>query len=219
MTPSSSSSSSPSGGGGAAHPLKRLQRRRAVWLFVALELLGFAATFAITQTVAAVGFPVFILLLIPARATLLPRWFTPAELAVLDAPTAGPLTMESVGGSYGGSSGDDGDGDDGGSGSGSGSGGEPYFPSGPLQQSGGGVLEGRYGPSGSGDESGDGPGFRAKGGLSRKSEEELAELGESRAGVTRRRGSAVGRSEGDAVEMLRLGVNRRSGGQTARGGA
>lgn len=69
-----------------------------------LELVGFGATFAITQTVAAVGFPVFILALIPARAVLLPRWLSAEELAVLDGPTASPFTMESVGGSYGGSS-------------------------------------------------------------------------------------------------------------------
>ncbi|RYO94451.1 hypothetical protein DL766_008924 [Monosporascus sp. MC13-8B] len=88
------------------HPLLQIRRRGALWAFVAVELLGFGATFAITQTVAAVGFPVFILALIPVRALLLPRWFTPQELAALDAPTASPFTMESVGGSYGGSAGD-----------------------------------------------------------------------------------------------------------------
>ncbi len=84
------------------HPLLQLRHRRAaVWAFVAVELAGFGATFAITQTVAAVGFPVFILALIPARALVLPRWFTAQELGVLDAPTASPFTMENVGGSYG----------------------------------------------------------------------------------------------------------------------
>ncbi|KAK4242288.1 HCO3 transporter family-domain-containing protein [Achaetomium macrosporum] len=96
------------------HPLrarKGVVRRGAVWLFVLVELVGFGATFAITQTVAAVGFPVFILLLIPVRAMLLPKWLTPEELAVLDEPTASPFTMESVGGSFGGPgrSGDGGD--------------------------------------------------------------------------------------------------------------
>lgn len=90
----------PAGPGDAA--LARLPRRAAVWAFVGLELLGFAVTFAITQTVAAVGFPVFIFLLIPARALLLPRWFTPQELATLDAPVASDFTMQSVGGTYGG---------------------------------------------------------------------------------------------------------------------
>lgn len=86
-----------------AHPLRNPRvRRSAVWLFVIVELIGFGATFAITQTVAAVGFPVFIFLLIPIRALLLPKWLTPEELAVLDAPTASPFTMESVGGTFGG---------------------------------------------------------------------------------------------------------------------
>jgi hypothetical protein len=82
-----------------SHPLRQIRRRRALWLFVGIQLLVFAATFAITQTLAAVAFPVFIILLIPARATLLPKWFDAHELALLDGPTAGPLALKSVGGS------------------------------------------------------------------------------------------------------------------------
>ncbi|KAK2739137.1 hypothetical protein FQN55_009542 [Onygenales sp. PD_40] len=89
-----------------SNPLKRIERRGAVWAFVAIELLGFGATFAITQTIAAIGFPVFILILIPVRSFVLPRYFTAEELAALDAPTASPFTMESVGGVYGGGNGD-----------------------------------------------------------------------------------------------------------------
>ncbi|KAL5357863.1 HCO3 transporter family-domain-containing protein [Aspergillus floccosus] len=85
----------------ASNPLKRVKRRVAVWAFVILELIGFGGTFAITQTIAAIGFPVIILLLIPVRAFLMPHWFTPEELAALDAPTASPFTMESVGGAHG----------------------------------------------------------------------------------------------------------------------
>ncbi|KAH0556230.1 hypothetical protein GP486_005840 [Trichoglossum hirsutum] len=85
----------------ASDPLKRVERRAAVWVFLGIELLGFGATFAITQTIAAVGFPVFILLLIPVRTFLLPKYFTGEELSILDAPTASPFTMESVGGNYG----------------------------------------------------------------------------------------------------------------------
>ena len=48
----------------ASDPLKRIQRQQAVWYFVALELIGFGATFAITQTIAAIGFPIIILLLV-----------------------------------------------------------------------------------------------------------------------------------------------------------
>lgn len=85
----------------ASNPLKRLKRRSAVWAFVILELIGFGATFAITQTIAAIGFPVIILFLVPIRAFLLPRYFTQEELSILDAATASPFTMESVGGTYG----------------------------------------------------------------------------------------------------------------------
>ncbi|KAL4773818.1 HCO3 transporter family-domain-containing protein [Aspergillus nidulans var. acristatus] len=82
-------------------PLKGLERRRAIWVFVILELIGFGGTFAITQTIAAIGFPVIILFLIPVRSFLLPRWFTQEELSALDGPAASPFTMESVGGVYG----------------------------------------------------------------------------------------------------------------------
>lgn len=84
-----------------SNPLKRLERRLAIWVFVILELIGFGGTFAITQTIAAIGFPVIILFLIPVRAFLFPLWFTPEELSTLDAPTASPFTMESVGGTHG----------------------------------------------------------------------------------------------------------------------
>lgn len=82
--------------------LYRIKRRSAIWIFVGIEILGFAATFAITQTIAAVGFPVFIIALIPIRALLLPKFLRPEELAVLDAPTASPFTMEGIGGAWGG---------------------------------------------------------------------------------------------------------------------
>ena len=84
-----------------SEPLKRIERRAAIWAFVALELVGFGATFALTQTIAAIGFPIIILLLVPVRTFLMPKWFLAEELAVLDAPTASPFTMESVGGVYG----------------------------------------------------------------------------------------------------------------------
>lgn len=38
----------------SGEPLRRC-RKGAVWAFVALELLGFGVTFAITQTIAAIG--------------------------------------------------------------------------------------------------------------------------------------------------------------------
>lgn len=85
----------------ASEPLKRIRRRLAVWVFVAIQLIGFGATFAITQTIAAVGFPIIIFLLVPVRTFLLPKWFTTEELRILDAPTASPFTMISVGGNFG----------------------------------------------------------------------------------------------------------------------
>jgi hypothetical protein len=84
-----------------SEPLKRIKRRLAIWAFVAIQLIGFGATFAITQTIAAVGFPIIILLLIPFRTWVLPRWFLDEELRILDAPTASPFTMISVGGNFG----------------------------------------------------------------------------------------------------------------------
>lgn len=85
----------------ATDPLARIERRLAIWVFVAVELIGFGATFAISQTIAAIGFPVIILLLIPVRTWLMPKWFRDEELKALDAPTAGAFVMESVGGVYG----------------------------------------------------------------------------------------------------------------------
>lgn len=86
-------------------------RKQRIWLFVALELLVFAATFAITQTIAAIGFPVIIIASIPFRTFVMPKFFRDVELRALDAPTAGSFVMESVGGAYG----EDGDDDDSGS--------------------------------------------------------------------------------------------------------
>ena len=85
----------------ASHPLRRVARKRALGSFVALELGAFAATFALSQTVAAIGFPIVVLLLVPLRTLLLPRYFSVEELALLDEPTASPFTMESVGGVFG----------------------------------------------------------------------------------------------------------------------
>ncbi|KAJ3757308.1 HCO3 transporter family-domain-containing protein [Lentinula raphanica] len=79
-------------------PLRRVRKSRII-LFVGIQLVAFGATFSITQTIAAIGFPVIILALIPIRTLLIPRLpFTPDELGVLDGPTASPFTMESVGG-------------------------------------------------------------------------------------------------------------------------
>lgn len=175
------------------NPLNKIERRAAIWWFVAIELIGFAATFAITQTVAAVGFPCFILALIPVRAMLLPKLFTSLELSILDGPTASPFTMESVGGSYGGE----------------------VMAAEETSQS-------QSSTSNVNGTSGNGTGglFRTEEGAA-GSQEELAELGENK-GVRlstssgpRRRNSAIAREETEAVEMRNLGVNRRHPGKTS----
>lgn len=83
-------------------PLKGIKRQSAIWIFVACELAFFAAAFAVTQTIAAIGFPIILLAPIPFRVWVLPRILKKEELDVLDAPTASPFTMVSVGGVYGG---------------------------------------------------------------------------------------------------------------------
>ena len=73
-------------------------RRRKIFLFVGIQWLVFAMTFAISNTIAAIGFPVIIILLIPFRYYFGKRWFTPGELAILDAPTANSAAvMVSIG--------------------------------------------------------------------------------------------------------------------------
>ncbi|KAG1879233.1 HCO3 transporter family-domain-containing protein [Suillus subluteus] len=80
-------------------PLHKVRKSRLL-MFVAVQLVAFGATFVVTQSIAAIGFPVIILLLVPLRTYVIPRLpFTQEELSILDGPTASPFTMESVGGS------------------------------------------------------------------------------------------------------------------------
>jgi hypothetical protein len=80
------------------NPLNRVSRSK-VRLFIGLQVLGVAATVAISQTIAAIGFPVLIIALIPLRTFLMPKWFTAQELDVLDALTAdNPSVLVSFGG-------------------------------------------------------------------------------------------------------------------------
>ncbi|KAH9480562.1 Putative transporter [Psilocybe cubensis] len=79
-------------------PLRRVRKSRII-LFIGVQLVGFGATFAVTQTIAAIGFPVIIMLLLPIRTFMIPKLpFSREELAILDGPTASPFTMASVGG-------------------------------------------------------------------------------------------------------------------------
>ena len=68
-------------------------------LFIGIQIIGVACTVAISQTIAAIGFPVLIIALIPLRTFLIPRWFSEHELNVLDAFTAdNPSVLVSFGG-------------------------------------------------------------------------------------------------------------------------
>ena len=179
----------------ASEPLKRIPRRLAIWVFVAIQLVGFGATFAITQTIAAVGFPIFILLLVPVRTFLLPKWFSDEELRVLDAPTASPFTMISVGGNFGESLEDVAE-------EGQGNGEETA-----VQSSGSeGMLVGRGGEEGDSDEGmaerGEGPGLGASDGMKRRE----SWRGEGRSG----RWDGKER-RGESFEMQTgMGIRRRS---------
>ncbi|CAK4031241.1 related to human band 3 anion transport [Lecanosticta acicola] len=68
-------------------PRNTLKKSRILY-FTFWQVLGIAISVAISQTIAAIGFPVVIVSLIPLRWILLPRIFTEHELMVLDAPTA-----------------------------------------------------------------------------------------------------------------------------------
>ncbi|RBQ78594.1 hypothetical protein FVER14953_00060 [Fusarium verticillioides] len=76
-----------------------LVRRRKVFLYIALQFIGVAACVAISHTIAAIGFPVLIILMIPLRILVVPRWFTLKELQILDDFTATNKTvLASLGG-------------------------------------------------------------------------------------------------------------------------
>ncbi|KAF2267808.1 HCO3 transporter family protein [Lojkania enalia] len=81
-----------------SNPLLTIPRRK-VALYIALQILGVAVTVAISQTIAAIGFPVLIIALIPLRTWVMPRWFSKKELGVLDDLTANnKMVLASLGG-------------------------------------------------------------------------------------------------------------------------
>jgi hypothetical protein len=80
------------------NPLDTVSRKK-IMLFIGLQIFGVACTVAISQTIAAIGFPVLIIALIPLRTFLMPKWFSVHELSVLDALTANnPTVLISFGG-------------------------------------------------------------------------------------------------------------------------
>jgi len=79
-------------------PLLKVKRSQ-IWHYVGWQILGWATTVAISQTIAAIGFPVLIIALIPLRWMLLPRLFTKEELEIMDHLTAdGEVVLVSLGG-------------------------------------------------------------------------------------------------------------------------
>ncbi|CAJ0554929.1 Ff.00g134420.m01.CDS01 [Fusarium sp. VM40] len=73
--------------------------RRKIILYIGLQFVGVAVCVAVSHTLAAIGFPVLIILLIPLRILLVPRWFTLQELQILDDFTAtNKAVLASLGG-------------------------------------------------------------------------------------------------------------------------
>ena len=72
--------------------------RKTIFTYSSIMFLGFAALFIISQTIAAIGFPIVVLLLIPIRIWVLPRFFSAETLTILDSPVASALPLDSIGG-------------------------------------------------------------------------------------------------------------------------
>ncbi len=74
-------------------------KKSRIALYLMFQWLGVASSVAISQTIAAIGFPIIIVSLIPLRWIILPRIFTEEELLILDAPTAeAAVVLASMGG-------------------------------------------------------------------------------------------------------------------------
>ena len=73
--------------------------KKKIVLYLLFQGLGIVTTVAISQTIAAIGFPVLIIALIPVRWMYLPMMFSAHELRILDAPTASAdVVLASLGG-------------------------------------------------------------------------------------------------------------------------
>ncbi|KAL2386152.1 hypothetical protein RJZ90_000775 [Blastomyces dermatitidis] len=59
-------------------------RRWKIALYIGLQLFGVLFCVAVSQTIAAIDFPVLICLIIPMHAALMPKWFALKELEVMD---------------------------------------------------------------------------------------------------------------------------------------
>lgn len=68
---------------------------RSLLIFIAFSLAGFVGEFAITNTIAAIGFPL-VLLLTVIVSFLFPKIFTEEELEILDPPVAQRFTIKNL---------------------------------------------------------------------------------------------------------------------------
>ncbi|PCG88898.1 Bicarbonate transporter, eukaryotic [Penicillium occitanis (nom. inval.)] len=81
-----------------AEPLLKV-RNRKILLWIICQLVGVAACVAISETIAAIGFPVLIIALIPFRVWIIPKLFSQDEISVLDDLTANnEAVLNSLGG-------------------------------------------------------------------------------------------------------------------------
>jgi hypothetical protein len=81
-----------------SNPLLKIPKRR-ILLFTSFQLFTWAASVAISQTIAAIGFPVIVTALIPFRVFVIPRIFERWELEILDELTAtSDVVLASLGG-------------------------------------------------------------------------------------------------------------------------
>ena len=79
-------------------PLLKI-KKKAIGKFVGCQLLAWAACVAISQTIAAIGFPVLIVAMIPFRWIVMPKMFSRLELEVMDNMTAtNEVVLVSLGG-------------------------------------------------------------------------------------------------------------------------
>lgn len=81
-----------------SNPLLKISKKR-ILLFTTFQLFTWAASVAISQTIAAIGFPVIVTALIPFRVFVIPKIFERWELEILDALTAdSDVVLASLGG-------------------------------------------------------------------------------------------------------------------------
>lgn len=79
-------------------PLLQVSHKK-ILAYISFQLFGVLSCVAISQTLAAIGFPVIMIALIPLRWKILPKLFNAKEFRILDAPTAdNDVVLASLGG-------------------------------------------------------------------------------------------------------------------------